>query len=92
MTVGETRVISVTFRLTDGTLVDPSNVLLTVRAPDGTETTPAPSNPSVGVYEHELTFDEAGIWRWRWSGETTEGTVAVECSECILASSVLVAS
>lgn len=90
MTVGESRVVSVTFRLTDGTLVDPASVTLTVREPDGTTTTPTPLNPSVGVYQYTLTFDEAGIWRWQWSGTTTEGTVIAECSECVDASSVLV--
>lgn len=92
MTVGESRLITATFKDTSGTLVDPSTVDLTVRDPDGTETTPAVANPSVGVYTATVTFDEAGIWRWRWEGATEEGTVAVECSECVTPSSVLVSS
>lgn len=92
MTVGESRLIQATFRDTDGALVDPASVTLTVADPTGTVTTPAPDNPSVGVYTYLLVFDVAGIWRWRWEGETEEGTVAVECNECIYASSVLVSS
>ena len=92
MTVGETRQVTATFRLTDGTLVDPSSVDLTVIDPSGVTSTPAVSNPSTGVYTAVIAFDEVGIWYWQWSGETSEGTVIAECSECVVASSVLVAT
>lgn len=91
MIVGETRTVTATFKLEDGTLVNPSNVALTVKDPSGNTTTPATSNPSTGVFTAEIDFDEAGIWYWQWSGETTEGTVKAECSECAVASSVVAA-
>lgn len=89
MIVGESRTTQVTFRDQDGTLVDPSSVTLTIRDPEGTVTTPTPDNPSTGVYEHEIDFDEAGWWRWQWSGTTSEGTVIAECQECVEPSSVV---
>lgn len=91
MTVDETRVVTATFRLTDGTLVDPTNVVLTVKDPSGNTSTPTVSNPSTGVFTATIDFDEEGIWYWRWTGETSEGTVAAECSECVVASSVVAA-
>jgi hypothetical protein len=90
MIVGETRLVTATFRLTDGTLVDPSNVVLTVISPSGVTTTPATANPSTGVYTATIDFDEEGFWYWQWSGETSEGSVIAECQACVLASSVLV--
>lgn len=88
MIVGESRTTQVTFRDQDGDLVNPAQVDLTVRAPDGTTTTPAPEHPSVGVYESEIEFDQVGIWRWQWSGSTPSGTVIVECYECARASTL----
>jgi hypothetical protein len=90
MIVGETRLVTATFRLTDGSLVDPADVDLTVISPSGVTSTPAVANPSTGVYTATITFDEEGFWYWRWEGETNEGTVAAECQACVVASSVLV--
>lgn len=90
MIVGESRTVTATFRVEDGSLVDPSNVDLTVIDPSGVTSSPATANPSTGVYTATVVFDEEGIWYWRWEGETTEGTVIAECSACVEASSVLV--
>lgn len=91
MIVGETRTVTATFRLSDGTLIDPSAVAFTVQDPSGVQTSPAVTNTSVGVYAATINFDEAGIWYWRWEGDTAEGTVASECSACATAASVVVA-
>lgn len=87
--VGQSVVLQATFTDTDGNLVDPSSVTLTIEAPDGTTTTPVPTNPSVGVYQHTLDLDEAGDFDYRWEGDTTEGTAVCEGRVCAVASSVI---
>lgn len=62
----------------DGVPTDPAAVTLTVRAPDGTQTTPTPSNPDVGVYEWTQTLTEPGVWWFRWDAPPFE---VVECCE-----------
>ena len=54
-----------------------------MRKPDGTETTYAsPTHASTGVYTHDVTFDQSGVWRYRWEGtgavaEAGEGMLTV---------------
>lgn len=88
MVIGESRLVTATFRDTDGVLVDPTSVTLTVRDPSGDTTNPPIDNPSTGVYTATIDFDESGWWNWRWEGETDEGTVVAECAECIERSKV----
>ena len=62
--VGSTVLIQIT--VTDPVTGDLAAAMvdLVVQAPDGTETSPVPTNPSVGVYEHYLTLtQEAGGMR-----------------------------
>ena len=49
-------------------LISPTSVTFTVRAPDGTEQTPTPINPSTGVYQTSVSITESGTWRWRVVG------------------------
>lgn len=56
----------------DGILTDPATIELTVTAPDGTTSTPPPTNPSTGVYEAEFTVNAAGRWLWTWSATDPE--------------------
>jgi len=51
-----------------GADVNPTTVVFTVRAPDGTQTTPSVSNPSTGIYTTSVTVTEAGVWAWRAKG------------------------
>lgn len=83
--VGATVTLQATFRDINGDLVDPV-VTLTIRDPLGAVTTPVPTNPSTGVFQHELDLDLAGVWRWRWEGVSTEGTIVCEDLICADAS------
>src|SRR5262245_29415242 len=67
--VGESRVLSVTFANEDGDATDPTTVTLTIVAPDGTTTTPVPTHPGVGVYEHLLDPDQSGPWQYDFAGQ-----------------------
>lgn len=93
-TVLEGATVTTTATFTDiaGALVDPATVELTVQAPDGTQTTPVPTNPSVGVYAHEQTLDQTGNWWFHWEGETEEGTAVTECVVCAKPVAVTVGS
>ncbi len=84
--VGATVTLQATFKDIDGDNVDPSSVDLTVEDPDGTVTTPATTNPSVGVYQSQLDLTIAGDWDYRFEGETSEGTVICEGRVCAIAS------
>jgi len=87
--IGQSVILQATFKDTDGVLVDPSSVTLTIEDPDGTVTTPAPTNQSTGVYQHSLDLDLAGDWDYRWEGDTTEGAAVCEGRICVIASSVI---
>jgi hypothetical protein len=84
---GDTVRLSTTF-LIEEVETDPTTVALTVRAPDGTETSES-YNPgdivkdSTGVYHLDLEVDAAGLWAWKWTGTGAvagidEGTFTVE--------------
>lgn len=71
--VGDTRTLTGTFRNAAGALTDPTAVVLTVRKPDGTETVTSTTHASTGVYTAAVSFDQSGVWRYRFEGT---GTVA----------------
>ena len=85
LTVGEARTLRATWTA-DGDLVDPDTVVLTVRDPDDNITTPAVTNPSVGVYEVLHTFDEVGNWYWEWTGTADDGTRICRGAACVVPS------
>lgn len=57
--------------------VNPTTVVLELRDPLGTVTTPGVSNASTGVYKALVTPAIAGIWSVRWAG-TGAVTAATE--------------
>lgn len=67
MVIGDNAVLTTTFTV-GGVNTDPTTVVLTVQAPDGTETTPSVSNTAVGVYTADFEVDQAGTWLYRWVG------------------------
>ena len=62
--------------------------VLYVQDPSGTETTPAVSNPTTGVYRAQVTLNEAGICRHRWEAVSVDGTIVCEGSVCAQASAL----
>lgn len=89
--VGASRILQATFRDLNGALVDP-DVVLTIRDPEDDVTTPAFTNPSTGVFEHEVILDVVGIWYYEWEGSSVDGVEICDGSICVVASSVLVNS
>jgi len=64
---------------------DPDVVTLTIRAPDGTETTPTPVRVSAGLYRYYLLLEQSGVYLWSYVGtgtvfERQEGAIEVERS------------
>lgn len=78
--IGDQPRITVTFTNIAGVATDPSAVECVVRAPDGTETTPTPTNGSGdGEFYIDLPLDQNGLWHVRFAGTGTV-TAAVEQS------------
>lgn len=65
--------LKVKFRDENGALANPTTAVLTVKAPNGIETTPAVSNDGTGLRSAIVTANQEGTWHWRWTG--TGGTV-----------------
>src|SRR4051812_29508852 len=74
--IGDAVPLEATFRNTAGTLTNPTAVTLTVRAPDGTITTPSPTNPSTGVFHYDLSVTQPGLWWY-----TFKGTGAIQAAD-----------
>src|SRR3954469_17416489 len=74
--IGDAVPLEATFRNTAGTLTNPTAVTLTVRAPDGTVTTPSPTNPSTGVFHYDLSVTQPGLWWY-----TFKGTGAIQAAD-----------
>ena len=72
--IGDSVRITATIRVSD-VLTAPSSVVVTVEEPDGTNNTPAVSNPSTGVYTVCFVPDQAGYHRFRvaTSGNNADG-------------------
>lgn len=85
---GQTIVVEATFRDLAGELVDPPEVTATVRAPDGTQTTPTPVNQSTGIYHVTVLMDQSGWWKWRVVGTTEEGAAVCEDECCAQPSTI----
>ena len=80
--VGSTVLMQIT--VTDAVTGDLTNgtVDLVIRAPDGTETTEVPTNPSVGIYQHFLTLTDEGWWYAIWTVTVGDFTTVEECGVC----------
>lgn len=87
--VGSTVLIYIT--VTDPLTGDPAaaTVDLTIISPAGVETTPTPTNPSTGVYEHFLTLTEEGDWWAVWEATSGDYTTVKECSVCAVDSALV---
>lgn len=66
--VGDGPTLWIEFRDTAGSLADPTDVVLTMRKPDGSTSTPPPTHPSLGRYEAAIEFDQHGRWDFHWQG------------------------
>lgn len=65
---GDAPLVFIDFRNAAGELADPTTVVLTVRKPDGTKSTPATTHPSLGRYEATVLLDQHGRWDVHWQG------------------------
>lgn len=68
---GEIARLRITFTLTDGTLVDPTTVTLTVQDPANTQTiySGTITRESLGKYHQDFTVALAGVYLYRWEGQ-----------------------
>lgn len=66
--IGDTKVLTGTFRNASGALANPTTVTLRVRKPDGTTSTVSNSNSSTGIYTASVPLDQSGVWRYKWWG------------------------
>jgi hypothetical protein len=87
--IGDSARLAVTFANQSGVPTNPTAVVLTIWAPDGTVSTPAPANDSAGAYHYNLSLTQSGIYRFKWQG--TGAIAAVEEGEVIVKPSILVA-
>lgn len=84
MNIGDLVQINVTFTtVASGAAINPTSVVITVRAPDGTISTPAVSNPTTGTYTAQVAITMAGEWLWHAAGTgaaqaATQGAFSVE--------------
>lgn len=60
--------ITATFRGLADALADPTAVVCTIKAPDGTTSAPSVTHGSIGVYTADITLNQAGTWRVEWQG------------------------
>lgn len=63
-----------------------ATVALSIKAPDGTVTTPSVTNDSTGKYHSDVSLSAAGVWWYRWAATGTvvqavEGALGVNASE-----------
>lgn len=67
--IGDIATLTAAFTIAaTGTAANPTTTVITVRAPDGTESTPAVSNPSTGSEQAQVSLTLAGEWLWRAVG------------------------
>ena len=68
--------VDVEFKDIDAVLTSPTTVVLTVRAPDGTLSTPAVTPNGTGKYYADVTVSQSGIYHYRWVGTGGAGAGA----------------
>lgn len=66
--IGDTVRLTATFTNESAANADPTTVTVSIRAPDGTVTTPTATQSSTGVYYCDLAVTMAGVWRYRFAG------------------------
>ena len=86
--IGQQVRLSCVFTTVLDVAIDPTTVVQTVHPPDGVNTTPTPIKDSVGHYHADVALDQAGDWRYRWTGAGTlvaadEDWLTVEPSDVV---------
>lgn len=66
--IGDSVRISVAFTDLTGAPTDPTTIVLTVQAPDGTQTAPAVVHDSTGSYHADYAPSQSGLHVYRWVG------------------------
>lgn len=66
--------------------------VLTVLAPDQTTSTPTVSEPTTGVYQAAVTWDEGGWWELQWTYTVDGFSVVIPCRQCVDTDSLAVVS
>lgn len=74
--VGEKAPLEATFKNAAGVGTNPTTVVLEVRAPDGTVTTPSATALGAGVYHYDQDVTQPGLWWYSF-----QGTGAVNATE-----------
>ena len=74
--IGDEIILTGTFTI-NGVLTNPTTATWRLKAPDGTTTTPAVTNPSTGVYKTTVTPTLVGRYTYRLEG-TGAATAAEE--------------
>lgn len=71
--IGDSLTLTVSFTNASSVLTSPTTVVLTVKAPNGTTTTPVVTNDSTGVYHatYAPTMDGNHWYRWDGTGALT---------------------
>lgn len=86
--VGDIAVITVSFTDANGAPADPTTVILTIRNPDNTISTPAVGHAATGLYTYSLTITQSGVYLYQWAG--TGAIVAVVEGSVVVNPSVLI--
>lgn len=76
--IGDRVNLQVTLTDTEGEVLDPDDVICTVRAPGGTESAPEVSNPEPGVYTATVEPDASGTWYYRFAGTDGSGNLVAQ--------------
>jgi hypothetical protein len=83
--VGDLVRLSAEFRI-GSTLTNPTSVVVTLKDPDGTTTSPSAVNDGTGLYYADVTLNKPGVWHYRFQGtgavqKSGRGHVNVAASE-----------
>ena len=84
--VGDVARISVAILDVVGTPADPTELVLTIKSPEGVTSTPAPVKDSTGNYHFDLSLDLPGSYGFRWQSQgankgVVEGGIYVNASQ-----------
>jgi hypothetical protein len=66
--IGDEARVTATFKAANGALVDPTEVVVKVRTPEGVETEDTPTRASTGVYYYDLALTAPKKWNVRFVG------------------------
>lgn len=86
--IGDTAHLETTFADLNGVPTNPTTVILTIQAPDGTQSTPSATNDAAGLYHYDLAITQSGLYLFKWAGSglisaVQEGEIAVKPSALV---------